>query len=239
MTYNIHSGQGHLDSTAAAIRDLSPDVVGLQEVDVHWAERSNFEDQASELGELLGMQVRFARIYQLAALRAGEPPREFGVALLSKLPIRAWRNRVVTRLSTQVTDPLPAPAPGLLEATLDVQGVAVRVFVTHLDYRGDPTVRSIQVSEILEYVGESSGPAILLGDLNATPDAPELQPLFSQFRDAWPSADSPGATYPADAPAKRIDYILVSPQFRLLSVSVGAALASDHRPVIADFLLTR
>src|SRR5436190_16463345 len=84
MTYNIRSGNGDLAGTAAAIRASSPDLVGLQEVDVHWADRSNFDDQASALGQQLGMQVRFARIYQLPAARQGDPPREFGVALLSK-----------------------------------------------------------------------------------------------------------------------------------------------------------
>src|SRR6266550_2029747 len=116
MTYNIRSGNGNLTGTAQAIRDAAPDLVGLQEVDVHWAERSSFVDQASSLGEQLGMQVRFARIYQLPATRADDPPREFGVAVLSKFPIVDWSNHVITRLSTQETNPLPAPLPGFLEA---------------------------------------------------------------------------------------------------------------------------
>ena len=35
MTYNIHAGHGDIDRTAATIRALSPDIVGLEEVDVH------------------------------------------------------------------------------------------------------------------------------------------------------------------------------------------------------------
>src|SRR6478609_1340586 len=54
-TYNIHAGAGSdngydLDRTAAAIRALDADVVGLEEADVHWGERSHFDDTVAELG---------------------------------------------------------------------------------------------------------------------------------------------------------------------------------------------
>ncbi|MFD2081642.1 hypothetical protein SAMN05421678_12849 [Actinopolymorpha cephalotaxi] len=44
-TYNIHAGLGQdnvfdLDRTAATIRALDADLIGLQEVDVHWGARS-------------------------------------------------------------------------------------------------------------------------------------------------------------------------------------------------------
>jgi endonuclease/exonuclease/phosphatase family metal-dependent hydrolase len=239
MSYNIRFGNGNLDGTAAAIRASAPDVVGLQEVDVHWAERSNFVDQATALGQQLQMQVRFARIYQLPAAQAQQSPREFGVALLSRFPIVDWRNHVITRLSTQETNPVPAPLPGFLEATLDVGGVKVRVFDTHLDYRSDPRVREQQVKEMLAYIGDPSSPTLLFGDLNAPPDAPEIQPLLQLLHDAWPVSAGPGLTDPADEPRKRIDYVLVSNHFRIRSASVPITLASDHRPVVVDLLLRR
>jgi endonuclease/exonuclease/phosphatase family metal-dependent hydrolase len=111
MTYNIESGRGAIDGTVAAIRAQSPDIAALQEVDVHWAERSGFADQAAILAERLAMQVRFARIYRTSNGDPGKPPREFGVALLSRFPIVAWRNDTLTRLSTQEANPVPALEP--------------------------------------------------------------------------------------------------------------------------------
>jgi endonuclease/exonuclease/phosphatase family metal-dependent hydrolase len=239
MTYNIRYGNGNLAGTAAAIRASAPDIVGLQEVDVHWAERSSFLDQATALGQQLQMQVRFARIYQLAGAQTQDPPREFGVALLSRFPIVDWSNHVITRLSTQETNPVPTPLPGFMEATIDVRGVKIRVFDTHLDYRSDPRVREQQVKEMLAYIGEPSSPTLLFGDLNAPPDAPEIQPLLERLRDAWPVSAGPGLTDPADEPRKRIDYVLVSNHFRIRSASVPVTLASDHRPVVVDLLLRR
>ena len=239
MTYNIRSGNGNLAGTADAIRASAPDLVALQEVDVHWAERSSFVDQATVLGEQLQMQVRFARIYQFAGARPQDPPREFGVALLSKLPILDWSNHVISRLSTQETNPVPAPLPGFLEARVDVKGTPVRVFNTHLDYRSDPRVRQQQVTEMLAFIGDASVPTLLFGDLNAPPDAPEIQPLLERLYDAWPSSAGPGLTDPADEPRKRIDYVLTSKHFKVLAASVPVTLASDHRPVVADLVLSR
>lgn len=239
LTYNIRAGNGDLHRTAETIRRLAPDIVGLQEVDVNWSERSGFEDQARSLGESLGMQVRFAPIYTLPGADSTKPARRYGVAVLSRYPIVRWRNDTLTRLSTIVRDPAPAPGPGLLDATIDVRGVPVRVVNTHLDYRPDPRVRTTQVKEMLGHMGDHAGPTLLLGDLNATPEAPELQPLLRRLRDTWQSKSEPGFTFPAGAPAKRIDYVLTSNHFRVRSASVPVTEASDHRPVLAELLLDR
>ena len=115
----------------------------------------------------------------------------------------------------------------------------MRVFNTHLDYRADPRVRRQQVTEMLAHIGSVSTPTLVLGDLNATPDAPELQPLFARLRDTWQNAADPGFTYPADRPVKRIDYVLASTHFRVWSASVPVSEVSDHRPVLVDLLLSR
>lgn len=236
MSFNIRAGNGNLQGIADAIRSAAPDVVALQEVDVHWADRSRFMDEASWLGSHLHMEVRFAPIYRLAPSNDTLPPREFGVALLSRFPIVRSANDSITRLSTQEPDPTPRRMPGLLEATLDVRGTLVRVFDTHLDYRSDPRVRSTQVTEMLEISDRMGQPTVLCGDMNAKPDAPELQPLLHRFHDSWSARTDSGFTYPAEHPTERIDYILVD-FIRVRSTRVVATLASDHRPVVADLVL--
>ena len=89
----------------------------------------------------------------------------------------------------------------------------------------------------LRFIGDLSVPTLVFGDLNAAPDAPELQPLLARLHDAW-SGSSPGYTYPAEAPRERIDDVLVSPHFTVRSVRVPETQASDQRPVVADLVLT-
>jgi endonuclease/exonuclease/phosphatase family metal-dependent hydrolase len=233
MTFNIHAGHGDLARTADVIQAAKADVVALQEVDVHWGERSRLEDQATALSKATGMDVRFGPIYRLPGGASGAPMREFGVAILSRLPITSSRNHSITRLSTQGGQ-TPEPMPGFLQVTVETARGAVDVFSTHLDYRPDPAVRRTQVADMLAIVRTATNPVVLMGDLNAPPDAPELRPLFEALDDAWLGHDDVGGTYPADAPARRIDYVLVSPRLRVRRSQVMATDASDHLPVVAD-----
>jgi endonuclease/exonuclease/phosphatase family metal-dependent hydrolase len=237
MTYNIQAGGGNLDSIASVIRRSDADVAALQEVDVHWSDRSGFADEADSLAKLLGMQVRFAPIYDMPPADPSKPRRQYGIALLSRLPIVSFTNHVITRLSTQTADATPSLAPGFLEAAIDFRGTRVRLFNTHLDYRSDPRVREAQVREMLDFIGDVSTPTIAFGDMNASPDAPELQPLLRHLSDTWTASLGSGFTYPARDPAKRIDYVLVSRHFTARDQTVLPTLASDHRPVVMNLVL--
>ncbi|WNI23535.1 endonuclease/exonuclease/phosphatase family protein [Streptomyces sp. ITFR-16] len=246
-TYNIHAGAGmdnvfDLERQTAELRSLHADVIGLQEVDVHWDARSEWRDLASELARRLGMRVSFAPIYSLDPAQPGAPRREFGVAVLSRYRIVSAENHAITRLSTQDPNPVPAPAPGFGEVVLKVRGLPVHVYATHLDYRGDPSVRIAQVADTRRIMAEDRRAErrpvrqILLGDFNAAPDAPELTPLWETLHDVEPGAP----TYPAQDPAQRIDYVAVSKDtVRVRDAAVPETLASDHRPVVADLLLRR
>ncbi|WP_031080077.1 endonuclease/exonuclease/phosphatase family protein [Streptomyces sp. NRRL WC-3549] len=246
-TYNIHAGAGmdgvfDLDRQVAQLRSLDADVIGLQEVDAHWGERSEWRDLAAELAARLHMRVSFAPIYSLDPVAVGGPRREFGVAVLSRYRILAAENHEITRLSTQDPDPAPAPAPGFGEVSLRVGGLPVHVYVTHLDYRPDPSVRAAQVAETRRIMARDRGHKILLGDFNATPDAPELAPLWKDLTDADPGAP----TFPAEDPVSRIDFVAVSKadrtgagRVRVRGAAVAGTLASDHRPLVADLELRR
>ncbi|HEX6074611.1 MAG TPA: endonuclease/exonuclease/phosphatase family protein [Micromonosporaceae bacterium] len=246
-SYNIHAGAGmdgrfDLARQVTAIQALDADVVALQEVDVFWGARSQWRDLAAELGEALDMAVFFGPIYSLDPLTAGAPRREYGLAILSRYPIVHAVNHEITRLSTQVPNPTPAPEPGFPEVVVNARGALVHVYATHLDYRADPAVRRMQVADMNRIMAAARGSQrVLLGDFNAEPTAPELAPLWEHLTDAWAAANGPvgGRTYPAASPTKRIDYVTVSPGVRVDGCTAPATLASDHLPVVADLTVTR
>lgn len=263
-TYNIHhgaDGQDRLDlgRTAAAIAALRADVIGLQEVDVGYGARSGFEDQAARLADLLGLQVCFgAAIDRPGADGSGigkaAARQQYGLALLSRHEIAA-----------HTMHPLPGhPAlgalhepRGLLSTTVHPVGQEpLHVLVTHLDHE-DPRHRTAQVLRILERAAALEGPALLLGDLNADPGAPELaplsasgwreaatdltrtlprSPLTSMLAAALPLGSFPGrATFPARLPLRRIDSIWARDGLEVTALEVGPSRASDHRPLVATF----
>ncbi|MGE5598546.1 MAG: endonuclease/exonuclease/phosphatase family protein [Bacteroidota bacterium] len=223
MTYNIHGGvdrrgRPSLPAAAATIAAIRPDLAGLQEVERGFRARGGFADQPFLLAEALGYQCRFA-----AALDRdpGGSGGKFGNAVLSALPIiSSWA----------------APLPHRGESRA-VMGVSVRAssdrlhfLVCHLGL--DREERREQVWVILRRAEALRGPVILAGDFNAPPDAPELSPLFTRWREAQNACGLDRATFPSSG--ARIDYIFLPPEWRVLKAQIVPSPASDHRPLVVD-----
>jgi endonuclease/exonuclease/phosphatase family metal-dependent hydrolase len=208
-------------------------LVGLQEVDRTLARRSDWVDQAAWLGERLGMVVvhgaTIDRLPSDPAVPDG-PRRRYGNALLSAHPVRSWQAL-----------PLPGTAQrearGLVDARVDADGTTVRVVVTHLQNRSGRERRE-QAAHIVDLLaGDSDRPAptVLLGDMNAGPDTPEMRALTAVLADAWAAVgDGPGHTFPVRRPFARIDHVLISSGVTPVAAEVVDTRASDHRPVVAD-----
>jgi endonuclease/exonuclease/phosphatase family metal-dependent hydrolase len=232
ITFNIHHGADgaerlDLERIARVIEDSGADVAALQEVDRHWSARSALADQAAELGARLDMRSIHAANLDLDPLEPGQPRRQYGTAILSRFPIAESRNTLLPR-------PNNGEQRGLLEAVIRVHGARVRIANTHLQHNS-ALERTAQALRIAELLAPAEEPIVLAGDLNAVPDAPELAPLMSAYADTWARAGSgPGYTIPVEAPDRRIDYVLTSPEIDAVRAEVIATDASDHLPLVAD-----
>lgn len=232
-----------LAALADQIRDIDPDVIALQEVDLG-QRRSGRLDQTAVLADLLGWDGhRFAATYAgpvvglrrrprrsaltgraddvLGPLRAlfGAGPAGFGNALLTRLPVRAWRvarlgrgPAVLTRrgggrafdprsyaLSTSTMRNMIAAQIDPVDGAGGAGGLAVAS--THLATRTGTA--AAQLAAAWAALAALPGPHVLAGDLNL--HAELLAPL-GIARDL-----GEGATYPSGAPARRIDHILTDP----------------------------
>lgn len=236
MSYNIHHGQGvdgrlDLPRIAAEIRESGADVIGLQEVDRHWSERSAFVDQAAELARMLRMHVVYGANLDRDPLQPGEPRRQYGTAILSDAPIHEWRNTLLPRTGN-------LEQRGLLEALITVRGVPVRVFTTHLQHNSQAE-RIAQIAAVREIIGVPAESVVLTGDLNARPDTPEIAAITQGLVDAWAEAGvGDGYTLSAENPYARIDYVLHSADVVARSATVLSTVGSDHLPVAADLVLS-
>ena len=232
-----------LAALADQIRDIDPDVIALQEVDLG-QRRSGRLDQTAVLADLLGWDGhRFAATYAgpvvglrrrprrsaltgraddvLGPLRAllGAGPAGFGNALLTRLPVRAWRvarlgrgPAVLTRrgggraldprsyaLSTSTMRNMIAAQIGPVDGAGGPGGLAVAS--THLATRTGTA--AAQLAAAWAALAALPGPHVLAGDLNL--HAELLAPL------GIARGLGEGATYPSGAPARRIDHVLTDP----------------------------
>lgn len=227
MTYNIHAARGldmrarsggkprRLTKVAEVIRSFDPHIVTLQEVDVGRT-RSGAMDQATELADALGMEMRF-----LPCIQDGE--ERYGIATLTRLPTLETRE---IRLP-QRHDSEPRCA---LVTRHSWDGGEVEVINTHLSslFRERPG----QVAAIAaQMLGEA---LVIMGDFNMTPWSAAYRVLARGLQSATRFA----RTWPAPAPVFPIDHILYRGRLELVYGGAwkggGARGASDHLPVVAE-----
>jgi len=230
-SYDVNYGVGvdgklDLDRTAAAITATGADVIGLQAVDKHWSARSGNLDEPAELARRLNMNVVYGPNLDNAPVNAGDPRRQYGVAILSKFPI-------VSSTHTLLPRPQGGEQRGLLEAVVDANGTKVRVATTHLHTTA--VEREAQVAAILAKLAGSAEPVVITGVLNAADTAAELAPILSAYRDTWKiKGDGNGFTAPAANPTGRTVYVLASKGIGVLSAVLGDRAASTYIPVTVE-----
>ncbi|MDT7807269.1 MAG: hypothetical protein QOJ70_1082 [Acidobacteriota bacterium] len=236
MSYNIHVGVGmdkkqDLKRIAQVIKEYHTDLVGLQEVD-RGVERTGRVDEIKELARLTGMDYAFA--YNLD-YQGGQ----YGVAVLSRFPILAIDHRRYANLHEH-------ERRGFIRVEVEIKGRRLNFVTTHLDYQSAEG-RLYEARQLLKALEEVSGPLIVTGDFNEDPWGGVYELMNGAgFADGWrrsrgPSAEfhGDGATYPADKPKKRIDYVLYRgvgedkpPEHdEDASFAVPITQASDHRPI--------
>jgi endonuclease/exonuclease/phosphatase family metal-dependent hydrolase len=224
VSYNIRHGRGSDDSldlarTAAVLRALTPDLVGLQEVDDR-VTRSGGVDQAADLGRRLGMQHAFGAFMEYQGGR-------YGMALLSRHPIvRSWSVVLPEGNEPRIALAAEIALPG---------GDTITAVNVHFDWVDDDAFRFAQASTLAAVLDTLSRPYVLLGDFNDQPGSRTI----ALFRARAAEARKPAAehlTFSSTAPEKEIDFIFAAPAG---AWEVGEArvvrerIASDHRPVVA------
>ncbi len=240
LTYNIHHGEGNdrkfdLERIAKVILSVKPDLVAVQEVD-RKTKRASGVDQAAELGRLTKMHSVFGKAMDYSG-------GQYGEAVLSRWPIISKRN--VALSAPQGHEPRAALS---VRVRVGDKGPTLIFVGTHLDHQKS-SVRMTQVRELVDAFvpskAESTNPkdagVILAGDLNATPDSPELKTLRKHWRN--PTADKPLPTVPVTNPRRQIDFVLYRPlantRWRVVEArTIDEQVASDHLPLLVVLELT-
>lgn len=229
MSYNIHVGIGmdkklDLARIAEVINRERPDIVGLQEVD-RGVERTGRRDQIAELARLTKMEYAFAPNLQFQG-------GHYGVAVLSRHPVTEVDHRRYGHLRE-------AERRGFIRVAVRVGGQTVNFVTTHLDYQHADN-RLHETKQLLAALEGIRTPLIVAGDFNDEPSGDSYKLMTEKFADGWAESNkgsrSRGATYPADKPAKIIDYIFYGKgaRTRTRGAKVIDTPASDHLPLVVN-----
>jgi endonuclease/exonuclease/phosphatase family metal-dependent hydrolase len=252
-TFNIHKGADRpglydLDQTIDLIQYLDVDLVGVQEA---LRNHAGFEcdDQPALIADGLTRRTgqpwryTYAKSWITEDRRCLERGKGDGVeteGLAFFTP-----HRVLASDSLRLSE-------GRVGLVVRVSSMPdLPVIVTHLAAsRQNQEGRMRELAALLPWAMRQ-GPGLLMGDLNARPDAAELAPVLARYRDTWAEAAADGRTRGvlsgSTRPGRhvsRIDYILSAPGIDLILESVdiidpstvpGLGGVSDHHPVVATF----
>ncbi len=239
-TFNVLHGRSPADDRvdlprfADAVATLDADVLALQEVD-----RGQPRSGGADLTELAAQAGGYEHARFVPALSGlpgtwrpardvGSPDEPaYGVALLSRLPVRSWRTVHLPALRVSVPvwfsgrrrPQLARDEPRVAAvAHLETAGGPLTVVSTHLSFLEGWNV--LQLRRLVRALADE--PRLLVtGDLNMPPHrarrASGLRPM------------APGMTFPAHAPLRQLDHVLGRGGLEGADARVWDLPLSDHR----------
>lgn len=211
VTFNVHMGNHDTTTLARWLAETKPDVLVLHEVSPEYAKG---------LDAITDYPFRYL-------VPRNDP---FGMAVLSRFP--------------------------LVQAQTVEDGDGLRHILTQLDWSGQPirltawhpmppisqyahTKRNYQLQTLAKAARASGQPAIVAGDLNATPWSNAFSKLdqaglrrATGLTPTWPAIGYGWIGIP-------IDHVLVTQQWSVVQREVGPNLGSDHLPVIVRIALCK
>jgi len=218
---------------AEVIAEMSVDVVALQELDLG-RRRSAGANQTKIIAEELGWYSHFH-----PAMRRED--EHYGNAILS-------RHQLTFRRAIE----LPGRPPFFcrenrvaIEVSTETNLGKVHIINTHLGLGWRERLVQTQLFTSAEWRAAiaSDTPLILLGDFNSLRGSRPYRTLNRHLRDVreLTRATRPLRTFPTSFPLLTVDHIFVNRAVQPVSVTVHrsplARIASDHFPLVAEFVL--
>ena len=205
----LSSSTDKLEKIALAIKSIDPDIIGLQEV--------KGLAQTKYLADSLGLNYAY--------VSHGDSRLEWGLAVLSKFNISDYQGEIIDH-----DEKKPRVA---LVCTIDLDNSPITIVNVHYSLGAYDK----QVKETMNILGNITGPAILMGDLNLIDPDHGLAPFRTKFIDTCEALNTMGSLEAKQRGtfrfgSKRIDYIFVDPNYFTV-IEVGLTpqehrSASDH-----------
>jgi endonuclease/exonuclease/phosphatase family metal-dependent hydrolase len=218
-------GAGYLRSNPLVLRQItdfikqqSPDVVGLVEVDTG-SIRSGMVNQADVIARSLGHYSTYECKYGVSSFNQMVPiVRKQSNAFLASPNVRGERFHYFDT--------------GIKRLIIELELDNVAIFLVHLSLKFRH--RQYQLRYLHELVVKSSKPVIVAGDFNTYWGEHEIF-LFMRASGLSSANLQKLPSYPSRNPRKELDFILHSQQIRIDRFSIPEVRLSDHLPLLCDF----
>ena len=221
---NFYSRKITFDPFAETIREMNPDIIGLQEINGALDGSAEYRPQAMIMGEMLGYNYYFAEAIKFGGIKP------YGVALLSKYPVISAENH-------HIPDPEPRKYNGyyetrtVLKARIDIgEEKPLLVLVSHFGL--NPDEHELCSQSAISHIENER--CVLMGDFNMRPDNPLICNIRARIHDTADELGENVLSFPSDKPVEKIDYIFTSPDITVRHADIPATVVSDHRPYICD-----
>ena len=171
-----------------------------------------------KLAELTGMQYH----YFAKAVNILDDDGWFGNGFISRVPIVKAETIPIPDPEEKTGDQL-YETRCILKATLEN---GYTVLCTHFGLNHDEHINAVET--VLTSLEKEK--CILMGDFNVRRENEILLPIRECMKDTADVFSEPLVSFPSDKPNRKIDYIFVTPDVKVLEADIPAIVASDHRP---------
>ncbi len=217
----LRDSERNLHRISAFLRELSPDIIGLVEVD-NGSFRSKRCNQAEIIARDLGYEHVYESKYGQASFAQAVPVlKEQGNAFITNQSIHAKSFHYFEK--------------GIKRLIIELELENCVIFLVHLSlmYRH----RQYQLSDLYALFHRVDKPMIVAGDFNAFFGDRELN-LFMAAAGLQNANTTGTPTYPSNKPRRQLDFILHSPEITIEHFEVPQSPYSDHLPVLCDFYVS-
>ncbi|HET6567762.1 MAG TPA: endonuclease/exonuclease/phosphatase family protein [Rhodothermales bacterium] len=254
MTFNL-PGPDLVGATAAARANAlealvdveEPDLIGLQEIHLYMTPKKlGLSDHirviSREKGYTYARPAHITRTVLIPQPVAGKVafgpleliPLHHTVPAVEKVSVVrtpfTWQGRGAVHYNVHLQS-YHAPDSD----TKDVGSITPRAWLRRLAGSKQAFMaRAQEAEQIHRMISREKLPVIISGDFNDIPHSWAYHRIAQGMTDTFKAAGSGwGATWHARIPLFRIDFILASPEWEIVSAHVPDVVLSDHRPLVA------
>jgi endonuclease/exonuclease/phosphatase family metal-dependent hydrolase len=213
---------GNLSQIIEFVREVSPDIIGLLEVD-----SGSYRAENSNQAEAIASEIKQYHVYQ------SKYPSD---SLARKVPVVNKQGNAILTSQKFISHRFHYFNEGIKRLVIELELNDFNIFLVHLSLKFRH--RQYQLQELHRMVKDVDKPVMVAGDFNVFWGDRELQLFLAAT--GLRSANGQGQpSHPSRAPRRQLDYIFHSPEIQITDFCIPQVQLSDHAPLICDFEIRR